>query len=152
MKINYQEFLRKNMLNTFIDVLKHIKSNGLQENHHLYITIDTNNKNLIIPKWLKKKHPLEMTIVIQHEYWDFKINNNSFSISLSFNDIKANLIIPFDSVISFADPYANFGLKLNSIKINNENKLIDGEEEINIKKNKVNYKNNILQFNKVKDS
>ena len=70
------------------------------------------NKKVIIPQWLLDKFPSEMTIVIQYEYWNYEVTNDHFKITLSFNDIKTDLIIPFSSVISFADPYANFGLKL----------------------------------------
>ena len=146
MKINYQEILKKNMINVFKDVLLNIKNFGLQENHHLYITFNTENKKVKIPEWLKKKYPQEITIVIQYEYWNFKVNKNSFNISLSFQDIITNLSIPFDSVISFADPYANFGLKL---KQNND---ITNPDQKNFKKkkkekqiNKTN-KDNIIDF------
>ena len=100
------------MINVFKDVLLDIKNNSIQENHHLYITFNTQNSKVKIPVWLKEKYTMEMTIVIQYEYWNFKIKKNSFNIGLSFNDIKTDLEIPFDSVISFADPYANFGLRL----------------------------------------
>ena len=64
-----------------------------------------------------------MTIVIQYEYWNYDVANDHFTITLSFNDIKTDLIVPFSSVISFADPYANFGLKLIQDKvINNKSK------------------------------
>ena len=112
MKIDYSKILQDNMLNVLRDVLKNIEKNGLGESHHLYITFKTNNKNVIMPNWLKDKFPNEMTIVIQYEYWNFKLFKNYFKITLSFNNIKSNLEIPFKSVISFADPYANFGLKL----------------------------------------
>ena len=112
MKINYSSILKKNMINVFKDVLLYIKDNGLSENHHLYITFKVNDKNVKIPKWLKEKYPINMTIVIQYEYWNFEIKKNFFTIGLSFNDINTDLEIPFESVISFADPYANFGLKL----------------------------------------
>ena len=78
MKINYLEILKKNMINVLKDVLKGIETNGLQEGHHLYVTFDTENKKNIIPVWLKDKHSREMTIVIQHEYWNFKVKKKLF--------------------------------------------------------------------------
>ena len=112
MKINYSEILKKNMRNVFKEVLLDIETNGLKEGNHLYITFKTTNSKIKIPNWLKEKHPREMTIVIQYEYWNFKVKKNSFNIGLSFNNIKTDLDIPFDCVISFVDPYANFGLRL----------------------------------------
>ena len=149
MKINYQEILKKNMINVFRDVLLNIKDCGLQENHHLYITFDTKNKKVKMPNWLKKKYPQEITIVMQYEYWNFKVNKSSLNISLSFQDIKTDLSIPFDSVISFADPYANFGLRLINNKITNldqKNSKKKSKEKITNKKNK----GNIIDFSKFK--
>ena len=137
------------MSNVLRDVLKNIELNGLQEGHHLYIIFKTDYNKVIIPNWLKAKHPKEMTIVIQYEYWNFKVKKNSFNICLSFNNIKADIIIPFDSVISFADPYANFGLKL--IQKETKKKLFSNKSKRKksiIKKNK--NKDNIIEFQKFK--
>ena len=57
MKIHYSQILKKNMLNVFRDVLKGIEENGLQEGHHLYIVFQTDVKKVVIPGWLKEKHP-----------------------------------------------------------------------------------------------
>ena len=149
MKINYSQILKKNMLNVFRDVLKNIEVNDLQEGHRLYITFQTDVKKVVIPDWLKAKHPKQMTIIIQYEYWNFKVKNNSFNIGLSFNNIKADIAVPFDAVISFADPYANFGLKLINEEINK--KLSDKKpkrKKTVIKKNKD--KDNIIEFQKFK--
>ena len=149
MKINYSQILKKNMLNVFRDVLKYIEVNDLQEGHHLYITFQTDVKKVVIPDWLKAKHPKEMTIIIQYDYWNFKVKNNSFNIGLSFNNIKADIAVPFDAVISFADPYANFGLKLINEEINK--KLSDKKpkrKKTVIKKNKD--RDNIIEFQKFK--
>ena len=137
------------MLNIFRDVLKNIEVNGLQEGHHLYITFQTDFKKVVIPIWLKAKHPKKMTIIIQYEYWNFKVKNDSFNISLSFNDIKADISVPFDAVISFADPYENFGLKLINEEINKKlsNKKPKRKKDV-IKKDKD--KNNIIEFQKFK--
>ena len=148
MKINYQKILEKNLINVFKDVLLDIESKGLQEGHHLYITFNTENPKVEIPSWLKKKHPKEMTIIIQYEFWNFKIKKNLFNIGLSFNDIKVDLKISFDSIISFSDPYANFGLKLK--QENSKKKLINSkiEKKDDTIKNKT--KDNIINFKEYK--
>ena len=110
--IDYNKILINNMKKVFVDVLKDIKKNGLSGGNHIYITFDTNYKKNIIPKWLKEKYPNEITIVIQYEYLNLQIEESYFSVDLSFNDIKTNLKIEYNSIISFSDPFANFGLKL----------------------------------------
>ena len=149
MKINYSQILKKNMLNVFRDVLKNIEVNGLKKGHHLYITFRTDVKKVVIPDWLKAKHPKEMTIIIQYEYWNFKVKNDSFNIGLSFNDIKTNVTIPFDAVISFADPYANFGLKLINEEMNKNLSDKKPKRKKNVIKKNGN-KDNIIEFQKFK--
>ncbi len=140
--IEYQKILDKNMLNVFKDILKNIRDNGLSNNNHLYITFLTNHKNVELPNWLKQKYPEEMTIIIQYEYYELEINKNNFSISLSFNDIKTNLKIDYKSIVSFADPSANFGLILKKNKF---------QKKVNkkLEKNKSN-KDNVINFSNFK--
>ena len=144
MKINYNKILNQNMINVFKDVLRYIKKNGLQDGHHLYITFNINDKEVNIPKWLKDKHKNEMTIVLQYEYWNLIIKDKFFNIGLSFDDIKTDLEISFNSIISFADPFANFGLRLNRDNINNENNIESKTTKVDIKKN------NVIDFKKYK--
>ena len=146
MKINYPKILKKNMTNVLKDVLHEIEKNGIKGGHSLYITFNTTNSNVIIPKWLKKKHQKEMTIVIQHEYWNLKILEEKFEILLSFNNVKVNLIVPFESIISFADPYANFGLRISSEEKNLKRK----KEKTNVNKKIIKKKNNVIDFTKYK--
>jgi len=141
MKINYQNILKKNMINVLKDVLKNIKENGLKEGHHLYITFLTNHPKTSLPSWLKEKFPNEITIVIQYEYYNLTVNEDNFSIGLSFNNVKTDLEISYESIISFADPFANFGLKL----MNKEplNKTIKKNRERKLKSQKT---NNVIDF------
>ena len=146
MKINYPKILKKNMTNVLKDVLHEIENNGIKEGHSLYITFNTNKNNVILPKWLNKKNPKEMTIVIQHEYWNLKVLEDKFEILLSFNDVKVNLIVPFESIISFADPYANFGLRISSEEKNLKRK----KDGTNVNKKIIKKKNNVIDFTKYK--
>ena len=137
--INYQNILDKNLLNVLKDILKNIRDNGLSNNNHLYITFLTNHKNVKIPNWLLDKYPDEITIVIQYEYYDLKISKEYFNITLSFNDVKTSLKIGYDAVISFADPSANFGLK-----------LITKESNKKVKNKTIKNKDNVINFSNFK--
>ncbi len=139
--LNYNKILKKNMINVLKDILNNIRLNGLKGDNHLYITFSTKDKKVIMPSWLKNKYPLEMTIIIQHEYYDIKVNENNFIIMLSFNNIKTKLEINYNSIISFADPSANFGLRLETPKTNK--KIIK-----NLKKN--NKEGKIIDFSNYK--
>ncbi len=139
--IDYQKILSQNMIGVLIDVLEDIKEHGINQNQ-LYITFLTKHESVKIPNWLIKKYPKEMTIVIQFEYYDLKINKKNFSITLSFNDIKTELKIGYSSIISFADPSVNFGLIL-------QNKKIEKKLNKNLDKDK-SKGDNIINFSKYK--
>ena len=139
--IDYQKILNENMLNVLKDILRSIKNNGLSNNNHLYITFLTDHAETEIPNWIQEKYPEEMTIVIQYEYYDLQINKNDFLITLSFNDINAKLKINYDSIISFADPSATFGLRLEKNKT---------EKKIRKIKKTESKKSNIINFSNFK--
>ena len=141
--LEYQKILNQNMLNVLKDILVKIKDEGLEISNQLYITFETNHEGVKIPNWLKDKYQNEMTIVIQYEYYDIKIHKKYFLITLSFNDIKTELKIDYNSIISFADPSANFGLILKKNIINKKNKKIT-------KRNNTKEKDNIINFSSYK--
>ena len=138
--IEYQKILNKNMLNVFKEIMKQIKVHGLSNNNHLYITFVTNHKHNRIPEWIREKYPNEMTIVIQYEYYDISVNKNDFTITLSFNNIKTDLKIGYEAIISFADPSVNFGLVLKQTKIKKNIKKELDNKDIN-KDNVINFLN-----------
>jgi len=109
--IDYNLHTINAMRNVVKSVLNNITDNTLPENHHFYITFNTNFKSVNIPINLKKKYPDEMTIIIENSFWELIVKDTFFSITLSFNNIKNNLIIPYGSLLVFSDTYANFHLK-----------------------------------------
>ena len=144
--IEYNKILNKKLVEVFKEVIKNIEKNGLIDKNHLYITFQTSNKKNDIPVWLLKKYSEEMTIVIQHEYYYLKVNKDDFQIGLSFNNVKCDLQISFDSIISFADPSANFGLSYNFNRLKNTpDKLFNNKE-----KKEKNKTSNIINFKSYK--
>ena len=134
--IKYNELLNTKLLEVFIEVLKDIEKNGLNDKNHLYITFNTLNVNNDIPNWLLEKYPDEITILIQYEYYYLNVNKSDFEIGLSFNNIKTDLKISFNSITSFADPSANFGLNYQFNKLINtrrrKQKIVDEKKLSNI--------------------
>ena len=118
--IDYNLHTINAMRNVVKSVLNNITDNTLPENHHFYITFNTNFKSVNIPINLKKKYPDEMTIIIENSFWELIVKDTFFSITLSFNNIKNNLIIPYGSLLVFSDPYANFHLKFPKLEYNEE--------------------------------
>ena len=146
--IQYQKILNKNLLNVFIEILKEIEKKGLDGKNHLYVTFATNKPETSVPDWLLQKYPSEMTIVIQYEYYHLSVNKKNLNIGLSFNNKKYDLIIPFDSIISFADPSSNFGLnyQFNKTKVEDDIKTLV-EKKKSVKKKKT---SNVINFSNYK--
>jgi hypothetical protein len=87
------------------------EAQGLPGAHHFYITFDTTHPGVDIAGSLRALHPSEMTIVLQHQFWDLKVLDEHFEITLSFSGVSQRLSIPFAAVTAFADPHAKFGLQ-----------------------------------------
>ena len=94
-------------------VLGEIEQSGseLPGNHHFYITFKTHAPGVSIPPSLRERFPDEMTIVLQNKFWDLKVEDDGFSVGLSFNHIPADLVIPYSAITQFVDPAVDFGLQ-----------------------------------------
>lgn len=86
------------------------RTGGLPGQHHFYITFKTGLPGVAIPKHLVERFPDEMTIVIQHRYWDLKVEEDCFSVGLSFGGVPSTLRVPFAAVTQFHDPSVEFAL------------------------------------------
>jgi hypothetical protein len=92
-------------------VLSEVARTGLPGEHHFYITVATNAAGVRVSTRLLAQYPEDMTIVIQHQYWDLVVTEHAFEIGLSFNGIPERLFVPFSAVKTFADPSVGFQLQ-----------------------------------------
>ena len=96
-------------------VLKHVLADaaehGLPGEHHFYITFLSKAEGVKISPRLLSQYPQEMTIILQHQFWDLVVTDDRFEVGLSFNGIPERLVIPFSSIKSFFDPSVQFGLQ-----------------------------------------
>ncbi|WP_370678071.1 SspB family protein [Pleomorphomonas sp. PLEO] len=92
-------------------VLAEVAHAGLPGEHHFYIIFDTRAPGVRISARLKERYPDEMTIVIQHQYWELLVNETSFEIGLSFSGVPEKLVVPFASVRGFFDPSVEFAVQ-----------------------------------------
>ena len=106
------DILTQNALRSMIaNLLEEITRTGLPGDHHFFITFDTCAPNVQLSARMKEKYPEEMTIVVQHRFWDLEVKNDGFQIGLSFDDIPEILIIPLGAIKGFYDPSVKFGLQ-----------------------------------------
>ena len=110
--IPYDEIVQEALRDVVGRVLGEVeRSGGLPGGHHFYITFNTRMPGVSIPKHLADRFPEEMTIVIQHRFWDLKVEKDAFSVGLSFGGVPATLRVPFAAVTDFVDPAVDFSLK-----------------------------------------
>ena len=109
--IPYDEIVQEALRDVVGRVLREVEqSGGLPGGHHFYITFKTKMPGVSIPKQLAERFPDEMTIVIQHRFWDLKVEEDDFTVGLSFGGVPATLHVPFAAVTQFHDPAVEFAL------------------------------------------
>ena len=110
--IPYDAWLEEAQRQVVMRAIAFAGSNGLPGEHHFYITFRTDHPGAVIPPRLRAQYPREMTIVLQHQFWDLKLDEAAglFSVGLSFGGAPASLVIPLEAVTAFADPAVRFGL------------------------------------------
>jgi hypothetical protein len=109
--LSYERMVEDALRGVLRQALRLTEAQGLPGSHHFYITFDTTHPGVRIPESLRALHPNEMTIVLQHQFWDLKVSDEGFEITLSFSGVSQRLRIPFAAVTAFADPHAKFGLQ-----------------------------------------
>jgi hypothetical protein len=91
--------------------LQRVEQQGLPGEHHFYISFNTRQPDVRISERLRKKYEKEMTIVLQHQFWNLHVHDHEFEVELSFNDVSEKLVVPFSAIKGFFDPAAQFALQ-----------------------------------------
>jgi hypothetical protein len=124
-KINYANLLNKAMLGIIHNAFKIVETHGLQNGHYFLITFSTQHAKVVIDDSLKSKYPNKLTIILQYQYKNLKVTQTYFRVQLFFGGMLQELQIPFDSIIYFFDPSANFELCLLQFEKENLNKIME---------------------------
>jgi uncharacterized protein len=106
-----QEALRGVVRTVLADAAK----NGLPGDHHFYITFNIRAEGVRVPPRLVAQFPEEMTIVLQHQFWDLAVNDSGFEVGMSFGGIPERLCIPFAAIKGFVDPSVQFGVTFETL-------------------------------------
>eukprot|EP00903_Cladosiphon_okamuranus_P001959 g1957.t1 len=113
-------------------ILAEVGRTGLPGDHHFYIAFDTNAPGVRISQRLKERYPQEMTIVLQHQFWDLAIGEHAFEVGLSFGGVPEKLLVPFSAIKGFFDPSVQFALEFDPGKTAEElpEELLEAVEEL----------------------
>ena len=102
-----QEALRGMLRRVLLDTAK----NGLPGEHHFYISFDTRAEGVRLSPRMLAQYPMEMTVVLQHQFWDLVVNDNGFEVGVSFGGVPERLAVPFSAGNGFFDPSVQFAQK-----------------------------------------
>jgi hypothetical protein len=110
-QIRYDLLTQKALRGVVRAVLIDAAKKGLPGDHHFYIGFDTHAPGVRLSERLRTQYPEQMTIILQHQYWDLSVSDLGFEVGLSFGGIPEKLSVPFDAINSFFDPSVQFGLQ-----------------------------------------
>ncbi len=109
--MQYKDIVERALKGVVREALEYVAVGGLPGEHHFYVSYLTGDPGVEIPSYLRERYPDEITIVIQHQFWDLEVTNEQFAVTLSFSGKSERLVVPFSTLTGFADPSVEFGLQ-----------------------------------------
>jgi len=110
--IDYAALMRAALLDVVRRAMAQVVSDGLPGDHHFYLTFGSSDEGVLLPARLHKQFPDEITIVVQHQYWNLVVDDAGFAVTLRFGGAPERLVVPWHALRAFADPSVGFGLRL----------------------------------------
>ncbi len=109
----YERWTENALRAVVADALEHVGREGLPGEHHFYISFRTDHPGVNIPAHLRARYPREITIILQHRFWDLAVDRvaQRFTVGLSFGGVPAKLEVPLAALTAFHDPHVRFGLR-----------------------------------------
>jgi len=115
--IRYDLLTQEALRGVLRTVLSDAAKNGLPGDHHFFVTFDTCAEGVRLSQRMRAQYPKEMTIVLQHQFWDLAVSEEAFELGLSFGGVPERLSIPFAAVKRFVDPSVPFDLQFAQIEL-----------------------------------
>lgn len=125
----YDRMVENALRNVVREALEVTAEHGLTGEHHFYLTFRTDWPGVDISPSLQQRYPREMTIVLQHRYWDLTVEPERFSVTLTFNEVPETLVVPYAAIAAFADPSVRFGLQFASTAVEDDDEESEDDEE-----------------------
>ena len=118
--IDYESLAQDALRGLVRTVLIQTAKTGLPGEHHFYISFDTTATGVVLSKRLKGNYPQEMTVVLQHRFWDLIVQDDRFEVKLTFDGIPERLVVPFAAIRVFFDPSVRYGLQFEDADLDPE--------------------------------
>jgi hypothetical protein len=122
----YDQWIEDALRGVVHQALLHTSRHGLPGNHHFYVTFRTSAAGVRLAPVLRAEYPDEMTIVLQHQFWDLEVDDEAFEVSLNFRGKPQRLHVPLAALTAFGDPSVNFGMHLKTVGAD----MSEGEETV----------------------
>jgi hypothetical protein len=106
-------------------VLEDAARNGLPGEHHFYVAFDTRADGVKLSQRMRTQYPEEMTVVLQHQFWDLVVTEEQFEVGLSFGGVPERVVVPFAAIKSFVDPSVQFGVQFETLIATDDAKATD---------------------------
>jgi hypothetical protein len=113
--IRYDILTQDALRNVVRTVLEDAARNGLPGEHHFYIAFDTRTEGVKLSQRMRAQYPEEMTVVLQHQFWDLVVADEQFEVGLSFGGVPERVVVPFAAIKSFVDPSVQFGVQFETL-------------------------------------
>jgi hypothetical protein len=113
--IRYDLLTQQALRGVVRNVLTEAAKKGLPGEHHFYISFDTRAEGVRLSDRLKAQYPEQMTVILQHQFWDLEVDEDGFSVGLSFGGVPEKLTVPFETIKGFFDPSVQFGLQFEDV-------------------------------------
>jgi uncharacterized protein len=123
--IRYDVLARDALRGVLRRVLTDVAEHGLPGEHHFFITFLSTAEGVKLSPRLLAQYPEEMTVILQHQFWDLTVTEDRFEVGLSFGGIPERLVVPFNAIKSFFDPSVQFGLQFEPAEASSEAPLAD---------------------------
>lgn len=114
----YDQWIEDALRGVVHQALLHTARHGLPGSHHFYVTFRTAAEGVRLAPELRAEYPDEMTIVLQHQFWDLEVDDEAFGVSLNFRGRPQRLHVPLAALTAFGDPSVNFGMHLKTVGVN----------------------------------
>jgi uncharacterized protein len=118
--MRYDQLAQNALRGVVRDALRKVQKTGLPGEHHFYIAFNTKYPGVILSDRIAERYPREMTVVLQHQFWNLIITEDRFEVELSFDNIPEKLVIPFNSIKGFLDPSVQFGLQFEVVPVEDQ--------------------------------
>src|SRR5215470_15472333 len=110
-RLDYERLCADALRGVVRRALAQVADRGLPGGNHFLITFKTVYPGVVMPDYLRERYPDAISVMLQYEFWNLEVEEDRFSVTLSFSDVRERLVVPFLAVTAFVDPFAKFQLK-----------------------------------------